>query len=63
MENFLIIDDNKEQSETVQANIELELLKLGINDIAVISLFPFEKPDEYFDFIKDKNITVLILDE
>lgn len=63
MQNFLIVDDNKEQSETVQGNIELELIKLGVNDIGVICLLPFEKPEEYFSFIEDNNVKVLILDE
>ncbi len=63
MQNFLIVDDNLEQSETVQSNIQIELEKLGINDFGVICLFPFEKFEEYFDFISSNNVCILILDE
>lgn len=61
--NFLIVDDNSEQSETVQSNIELELDRLNITDFKVLTIFPFEEPEKYFEFISDNNICVLILDE
>ncbi len=63
MQNFLIVDDNKEQSETVQSHIQYELEKLHAIDFGVICIFPFEKVEEYFDFMNDSNICVLIVDE
>ena len=63
MKHFLIIDDNNEQSETVKSNIELELERLGEKDFAVLETFPFENPEDYFEFIDQKKVGVLILDE
>ncbi len=63
MQNFLIVDDNNEQSETVQSHIQLELENLKASDFGVICLFPLDKVEDYFNFITDNNISVLILDE
>ncbi len=63
MQNFLIVDDNNEQSETVQSNIEIELEKLNAKDFGVICIFPFENIEDYFEYILSENVSVLILDE
>lgn len=62
MAKIAIIDDNKDQSGTVQSNIELVLADLGSN-LEVITSIPFNDPNEYFNFIAQNDICVLILDE
>ncbi|WP_109832770.1 hypothetical protein [Reichenbachiella versicolor] len=62
MAAIAIIDDNPDQSTTVQNNIEIGLLELG-SELEVITATPFREVQEYFSFIQDKNVVVLILDE
>jgi len=62
MEKIAIVDDNTEQSQTVQINIEISLGEIG-SDLKVITTVPFQDPNDYFEFIEKNNICVLILDE
>jgi hypothetical protein len=62
MGTIAIIDDNVEQSGTLKITIEHYLKKYdsGLN---VITQFPFLEIESYFNFIDEKDICVLILDE
>lgn len=62
MKVFLIIDDNKEQAETVQTNIQI-VLDSHNTEYAINTLFPFEKIEDYFAYIEENEVCVLILDE
>lgn len=62
MPKIAIIDDNTDQSTTVKLNIEIELRKIQ-SDLEVIAELPLENPEDYFNFIDEKEICVLILDE
>lgn len=57
-----IIDDNLDQSGTLKKLLEHFLQKFG-SDLTVITQFPFQKIEDYFDFIERNEICVLILDE
>ncbi len=62
MATIAIIDDNKDQSGTVRTNIEIALSELK-SDLKVLASVPFTDPNDYFDFIEQNEICVLILDE
>ena len=62
MARIAIIDDNLEQSETLANAIEVYLKKLD-SPIAVITQFPFQNISDYYDFINEKDVCLLILDE
>jgi hypothetical protein len=62
MTKIAIIDDNIDQSGTVKANVELSLEEINSN-LEVITSLPFADPNEYFNFIEQNEICVLILDE
>lgn len=62
MATIAIIDDNKDQSGTVQNNIEIALTELG-SDLKVITSVPFKDPNDYFSFFEKNEVCVLILDE
>lgn len=62
MATIAIIDDNPDQSETILNNIEIEIQKLN-SDLIVIAALPFKDPRDYFNFIYNNDICVLILDE
>jgi hypothetical protein len=62
MANIAIIDDNPDQSGTVKNNLILCLDELN-SDLNVLALFPFQNLDEYFKFIDENDVCVLILDE
>lgn len=62
MASIAIIDDNPEHSGTVQNNIELGLLDLN-SDLRVITALPFKNPDDYFVYLIEQEVVVLILDE
>lgn len=62
MPQIAIIDDNLDQSGTLKKTLDHYLHKFGSN-LAVITQFPFDKIEYYFDFIEANEICVLILDE
>jgi hypothetical protein len=62
MSSIAIIDDNTGQSETVKTNIEIALDEIGSN-LVVITAVPFKNPNDYFQFIEENDICVMILDE
>ncbi len=62
MASIAIIDDNNDQSGTVEANILIGLRELG-SSLTVITSLPFRNPEEYFNFIDTNEVCVLILDE
>src|ERR1019366_277480 len=62
MPQIAIIDDNLEQSSTLAKVISHYLRKNGSN-LTVITQAPFHRLDDYFNFITDNDICVLILDE
>lgn len=62
MAKIAIIDDNREQSGTVLNNIEIALAEMG-SDLEVITSVPFKDPNDYFNFIEQNEVCVLILDE
>lgn len=62
MAKIAIIDDNKEQSGTVLNNIEIALSEMN-SDLEVIASVPFANPHDYFNFIQENEVCVLILDE
>lgn len=57
-----IIDDNPEQSSTILTNIEIAIEEFG-SDLEIMARLPFKNPNDYFAFINEKNVCVLILDE
>lgn len=62
MAKIAIIDDNIDNSDTVKANIELALAEIT-SSLEVITSLPFRNPEDYFNYIQDNEICVLILDE
>lgn len=62
MANIVIIDDNPEQSGTVKNNLIISLEELN-SELKVITTFPFQNTQDYFDFIDRNDVCVLILDE
>jgi hypothetical protein len=62
MSNFAIIDDNQEQSSTLKTALE-HYLKQNRSGFNVITQFPFKDLEDYFAFIDQENVCVLILDE
>lgn len=62
MPQIAIIDDNPELSGTLKKTLEHHLKKFGSN-LTVISQFPFAKIPQYFDFIIENDVCLLILDE
>ncbi|WP_128547185.1 hypothetical protein [Larkinella soli] len=57
-----IIDDNKDQRETLQKALKI-LLSANGSDLDVITVFPFENLELYSKWILDEEICVLIFDE
>jgi len=62
MPTIAIIDDNPDQSGTLRKALQLRLNEQG-SDLAVIEQFPFRDIENYFSFIQNKEVCVLILDE
>lgn len=62
MARIAIIDDDTDKSTTVQNNIEIGLTEIG-SDLEVITSTPFRDPNDYFSFIEQNEVCVLILDE
>lgn len=62
MATIAIIDDNAEISESLKIALEQHLENLN-NSFKVITKFPFMDINQYFDFIDQNNVCVLILDE
>lgn len=62
MEKIAIIDDNKEQRETLRIALKLYLKKREAS-FEVIDIFPFDTYEEYYPWITDENICALIFDE
>ena len=62
MARIAIIDDDTDKSGTVQSNIEIGLAEIG-SDLEVITSTPFRDPNDYFNFIEQNEVCVLILDE
>lgn len=62
MAKIAIIDDNPDHSGTVKNNIELALAEME-STIEVISTLPFKNINDYFPFVTDNDVCVLILDE
>lgn len=62
MPQIAIIDDNLDQSSTLKKTLDHYLTKFGSN-LTVVTQFPFDKIEQYFDFIETEEICVLILDE
>jgi hypothetical protein len=62
MAKIAIIDDNPDQSGTVQNNIEIELKKMR-STIEVITSLPFADPNDFFNYIQKNEVCVLIIDE
>lgn len=62
MSNIAIIDDNKEQSGTLATTINHYLRELN-SDLGVITQTPFHDENDFFSFIHDNDVCVLILDE
>ena len=62
MSTIAIIDDNTDQSKTAERNIRLSLNELG-SSLKVISSTPFHEIDQYFDYIEQNDVSVLILDQ
>ena len=62
MPTIAIIDDNSDQSSTAKVNMEMELENLS-SSLNVITSFPFRDQNDYFQFIEDNDVCVLVLDE
>ncbi|MBP6023290.1 hypothetical protein [Ferruginibacter sp.] len=62
MSSIAIIDDNTGQSDTVKTNIEMALDEME-SSLTVITAVPFANPNDYFQFIEQNDICVMILDE
>lgn len=62
MATIAIIDDNPEQSGTILTNLEIAINEFK-SDFKVIASLPFRDTKEYFSFIENNEVCVLILDE
>ena len=62
MPQIAIIDDNIDQSGTLKKTLDHYLQKFGTS-LTVIAQFPFQKIEDYFAFIDENEVCVLILDE
>jgi CheY-like chemotaxis protein len=62
MSVIAIVDDNKEQRETLSIRLSM-FLKKKDSKLNVIDIFPFKTYDEYYPWIENNEISVLILDE
>lgn len=62
MATIAIIDDNPEQSGTIVNNLEIAISEFSSDLVAITSL-PFKDPNEYFTYINNNDVCVLILDE
>jgi DNA-binding NtrC family response regulator len=62
MAKIAIIDDNKEQRETLRIALKLYLKKRK-SSLEVIDIFPFQTYDQYYPWIDEQEICVLIFDE
>ena len=62
MPQIAIIDDNVDQSGTLKKTLEHYLKKFG-SSMSVIVQYPFADIEQYYDFISDNEVCVLILDE
>ena len=64
MNKIGIIDDNKDQRETLQLALEAHLENKG-SSLEVLNIFPFDTLDftEYFEWIQQNEICCLIFDE
>ena len=57
-----IVDDNKDQRETNKNRLTL-FLRDRVSDFEVIDIFPFKNFSEYYTWIHDENLNLLIFDE
>ena len=62
MAKIAIVDDNKEQRESLRISLSL-LLEEHNSSLEVIDTFPFESFEEYHSWIVDEDISLLIFDE
>lgn len=62
MPQIAIIDDNLEQSGTLKKTVDHFIKKFG-SDLSVTTQFPFQNTEEYFNYIEENQVCVLILDE
>ncbi len=62
MSKIAIIDDNIDHSDTVKTNIDLALAEIP-SSLEVITSLPFRNPEDYFNFIQQNDVCVIILDE
>ena len=62
MAAIAIVDDNVDQSESLKVALK-QYLENFKNPLDVITLFPFKDINQYFDFIEQNKVCVLILDE
>jgi DNA-binding NtrC family response regulator len=62
MAKIAIVDDNREQRETLGISLKLYLKKKN-SSLKVIDIFPFQSYERYFPWIDQEEICVLILDE
>lgn len=62
MSKILIVDDNNDYSDTLKTNLEIYLSSIKSN-LEVITCLPMKEPGLYFNYLKDNEISVLIIDE
>ncbi len=62
MPKIAIVDDNKEQRETLRISLKLYLKKKE-SSLEVIDIFPFDTYEKYYPWIQDEEICMLIFDE
>lgn len=62
MAKIAIVDDNKEQRETLRIALKLYLKKKE-SSLEVIDVFPYATYEEYYPWIQDEDICTLIFDE
>ena len=61
MPNIAIIDDNREQRETLKKALQVYLKQQG-STLEVIDMFPLKEYKDYFPWIEKSDISVLIFD-
>lgn len=62
MAKIALVDDSKDQRETYKKLLSL-FLKAKESSLEVIDVFPFKEFTDYYSWIIDENIVVLIFDE
>ena len=63
MPKITIVDDRKDFRTTLKRKIEAFFIKSKLKDWEVMDISPFQNKSEYFPWLLENDVVVLILDE